>query len=89
MGLPDRRVSTGILAAVLAITLCDRVTVFGKSFKFNCMYVSRFLYNYFEDNIQGKVQQDYFCPLHQPDLKHKFYEQLHVAGVAFTPSCGV
>lgn len=85
MKLPERHTSTGILAVVLAVTLCDRVTVFGKSLKFDSMNTSRFPYYYFEDNVPEKVQQDYFWPLHRPDLEHKFYEHLHTVGVAFIP----
>lgn len=85
MKLPERHPSTGVMSVALAISSCDRVTVFGKSLTVDSLDTSKFAYHYFEDNTPGKTSEDFFSPFHRPDLEKAFYTLLSNSGVTFVP----
>ena len=85
MKLPKRHPSTGVMSVVLAISLCDRVTVFGKSLTADSLDTSKFAYHYFEDNTLGKTSEELFSPFHRPDLEKALYTLLSNFGVTFVP----
>lgn len=82
--LPERHTSTGILAVVLALTMCDRITVFGKSLQFDSFNTSQFSYHYFEDDISSDID-DMFSTFHRPDLEYNFFREVAQLGVTFVP----
>jgi len=82
---PERHTSTGIVAVVLATTMCKRVAVFGKSLKVDSFNTSKFSYHYFEDNVPGKLNTEYFSDFHRPDLEEDFYKSVSSQGVTFLP----
>ena len=82
--LPERHTSTGVLAVVLALTMCDRITVFGKSLRFDSFNISQFSYHYFEDDISSDID-DMFSTFHRPDLENIFFREIAQSGVTFVP----
>ena len=84
MNLPERHASTGILAVVLALTMCERITVFGKSLRIDSFDLTKFSYHYFEQDNSSHID-DMFSRFHRPDLESKFYQELAQLGVTFVP----
>lgn len=85
MNLPGRHPSTGMVSVVIATSMCDRITVFGKSLMVDSLDTSKFAYHYFEDNAPGVTSEDFFSPFHRPDLEKEFYTRLSDLGVNFVP----
>jgi len=85
IGLPKRHTSTGILAVVLAASICGRIAVFGKSLQMDSFDLNRFKYHYFEENQAGDEIDNYFSSFHNPQLEDTFYKRMASVGVTFIP----
>ena len=85
IGLKQRHCSTGILATVLSLSMCKRVTIFGKSQYFDSFDVNTYPYHYFEENHAGTNISAYFSDFHDTKLEKIFYSRLSQQGVVFVP----
>ena len=85
IGLKQRHCSTGILASVLSLSMCKRVTIFGKSQYFDSFDVNNYPYHYFEENRAGTNISAYFLTFHDTKVEKIFYSRLSQQGVVFVP----
>ena len=73
------------MASVLSLSMCKRVTIFGKSQYFDSFDVNNYPYHYFEENRAGTNISAYFSTFHDTKVEKIFYSRLSQQGVVFVP----